>query len=64
MASRRARERKSDVSNETMPIPSEWLRDLLENEAIGGEYLSPDDVLLDDEQEPGSRPEPSTGRAA
>lgn len=53
------------MSYETMPIPTEWLRDLLENEAsAGGEYLSPDDVVLDDEDEPGSRRHPAAGGAA
>jgi uncharacterized protein (TIGR02266 family) len=58
MARRRARERKIDVSNITMPIPSEGLREALGNEAARGEYLSPHDVLLDEEEEePGSQPD-------
>jgi hypothetical protein len=34
-----------------MPIPKEWLDDLLFHEADAAGYLSPEDVELDDEEE-------------
>jgi len=34
--------------NETMPIPHEWLKDLLDHDATPGEFLSPDDVMLEE----------------
>jgi hypothetical protein len=35
----------------TMPIPQEWLRDLLDHDATPGDFLPPEDVLLEDDDE-------------
>jgi uncharacterized protein (TIGR02266 family) len=47
-----------EASDQTVPIPKEWLRDLLENEATGAECLPPEEVVLDEDDEAASGCEP------